>query len=146
MHSTRTETPSSERARQKLHVTQPSRVRVEALHYPGSSDEQGDIPIPCVKLRGLWMRRAGIEVGSRLKLELIPGGIQLTVEPQPDPSVPKVRQMGRLQRARLERADVVPGPAWQNAPITPQQPENKAQSASPVPARCSTAETPRTGW
>lgn len=103
MHSTRPDTPASESIRQKLYLTQPARVRVEALHYLGSTDELGDIPIPCVKLRGLWMRRAGIDVGSRLKLELIPGGIQLTVEPQPDPTLPKVRQMGRLQRARLER-------------------------------------------
>lgn len=103
MQSSWPDIPYSELPRRKLYLSQPARVRVEALHHPGSNDEHDDIPIPCIKLRGLWMRRAGLNVGARLKLELIPGGIQLTVEPEPDPAIPKVRQMGRLQKARLER-------------------------------------------
>ncbi|MFI8716988.1 hypothetical protein ACIGHF_03730 [Stenotrophomonas sp. NPDC077464] len=103
MHSSWPDTPSTERAKRKLHLTQPARVRVEALHYPVSDGEGDDIPVPCIKLRGLWLRKAGVDVGARLKLELIPGGIQLTVEPEADPNLPKVRQMGRLQKARLER-------------------------------------------
>ncbi|WP_426805668.1 hypothetical protein [Stenotrophomonas sp. SrG] len=110
MQSSRPDTAYSELPKRKLHVTQPARVRVEALYHPGGNDEHDDIPIPCVKLRGLWMRRAGLNVGARLKLELIPGGIQLTVEPEPDPAIPKVRQMGRLQKARLERQRQQPNP------------------------------------
>lgn len=87
--------------KQKLHRYPPNSLRVDALYYPGMKAEPGDIPIPCVKLRGLWMEAAGFEVGARLKLDVKPGCIQLTVETPPATCMPKVRKMGRLQLARL---------------------------------------------
>lgn len=82
---------------------QPAHVRVDALHYPGSKEELGEIPIPCIKLRDLWMEAAGYEVGARLKLEVSHGSIHLTVDQPPAPAMPKVRKMGRLQLARLHQ-------------------------------------------
>lgn len=96
--------PADEPPKRKFYRHQPTRVRVDALHYPGCKEELGEIPIPCVKLRGLWMEAAGFEVGARLKLEVQPGRIVLALDqPVGTPAVTKVRKMGRLQLARLER-------------------------------------------
>jgi len=96
-------TPAGEPPKRKFYLHQPTRVRVDALYYPGCKEELGEIPIPCVKLRGLWMEAAGFEVGARIKLEVAPGSILLTVDAPPAPVGPKIRKMGRLQLARLER-------------------------------------------
>lgn len=100
------EAPSSEPRRQTLNRYPPSSLRVDTLHDPGCSTEPGDIPIPCVKLRGLWMQVAGFDIGSRLKLDVTPGCIQLTIDVPPASAMPKVRRMGRLQQARLQQAQL----------------------------------------
>jgi hypothetical protein len=48
------------------------------------------------------MQAAGFEIGSRVKLDVKPGCILLTVQEVPATDAPKVRKMGRLQLARLQ--------------------------------------------
>jgi hypothetical protein len=102
--------PTREPPKRKFYRYQPTHVRVDALHYPGSKEELGEIPIPCIKLRGLWMEAAGFEVGARLKLEVSQGSIHLTIEQPPKPVIPKVRKMGRLQLARLQQTPLHASP------------------------------------
>jgi toxic protein SymE len=102
MHNHRPEVPSPERRKQVLHRYPPNSLRVDTLYYPGCPAEPGDITIPCIKLRGLWMQAAGFEIGARVKLDVKPGAILLTVDAPPASAMPKVRKMGRLQLARLQ--------------------------------------------
>jgi toxic protein SymE len=102
MHSNRPEAPSLERRKQTLHRYPPRSLRVDTLYYPGCPAEPDDICIPCVKLRGLWIQAAGFEIGARVKLDIKPGCILLTVQESPAAYAPKVRKMGRLQLARLQ--------------------------------------------
>lgn len=68
-----------------LHVNQPNHIRVEALTEtdPERRADPDYVPIPCMKLRGLWMRAAGLQVGSRMKVETKPGSITLTLVTPP---------------------------------------------------------------
>lgn len=101
-------TSACEASKRRFYRHQPTRVRVDALHYPGSKEELGKIPIPCVKLSGLWMEAAGFEVGARLKLEVSCGSVLPTLDAPPAPAAPKTRKMGRLQLARLQRVQAMP--------------------------------------
>jgi toxic protein SymE len=51
-----------------------------ALHHDGLETYPGCPPIPCLKLRGLWIHALGIEPGTRLYVDTKPGAILLTVE------------------------------------------------------------------
>lgn len=108
MHSNQPEAPSSERRKQALHRYPPSSLRVDTLYFPGQPAEPGDISVPCLKLRGIWMQVAGFEIGARIKLDVKPGAILLTVDAPPASAMPKIRKMGRLQTARLQQAQQTP--------------------------------------
>ncbi len=69
----------SEAARQKLWWRTPRSILTNALHHDGLQTYPGSPPIPCLKLRGLWMHALGIEPGTRLYVHTKPGGIMLTV-------------------------------------------------------------------
>lgn len=97
---------TTEAPRRKYYIRQPETLRVEPFGYPGSREELGDDPIPCVKVRGMWLAAAGLNVGARVKVDVKPGCVMLTLIEPPKAAGPKVRQMGRLQRARLERERV----------------------------------------
>ncbi len=103
MQHTLPEVECTEPPRRKFYIHQPAKVRVEAMGYPGSREELGEDPIPCIKLRGLWLSAAGLDVGARLKVHVKRGCVMLTLLEPPKADVPKVRKMGRLQLARLER-------------------------------------------
>ncbi|WP_313345993.1 SymE family type I addiction module toxin [Stenotrophomonas sp.] len=104
MHSNRPDAPSSEPRKQALNRYPPNSLRVDTLYYPGYPAEPGDISVPCLKLRGLWMQAAGFEIGARIMLDVKPGAILLTVDTPPASAMPKIRKMGRLQLARLQQA------------------------------------------
>lgn len=58
----------------------PRTIMTNALHHDGLETFPGCLPIPCVKLRGLWLHALGIEPGTRLYVETKPGGIMLTTD------------------------------------------------------------------
>lgn len=60
-----------------LHWHVPKRLKVQAVNYPGSKDRYGEEQVPCIKLRGMWLTRLRIDVGTELKL--IPGEDRLTL-------------------------------------------------------------------
>ncbi len=62
------------------HVKRPNRVRIEALRGRG---EEGDL-IPCIKLRGMWLRTMGFQVGDDLVLEVEPGALRLVRKEEPN--------------------------------------------------------------
>ncbi|WP_172448067.1 SymE family type I addiction module toxin [Stenotrophomonas sp. VV52] len=103
MQTTLPEVESTEPPRRKYYIRQPDTLRVEPFGYPGSREDLGEDPIPCVKVRGMWLSAAGLDIGARLKVHVKRGCVMLTLLEPPKPDVPKVRKMGRLQLARLER-------------------------------------------
>lgn len=72
-----------DKTRITYHWHTPRSVQVHTLRHEGIEPQPGDPLIPCVKLRGMWMARAGIEPGTRLKVEAGPGFVMLsTHEPK----------------------------------------------------------------
>lgn len=72
-----------EKPRITYHWHTPCSVQVHTLHHEGIERQPGDPLIPCIKLRGMWMTRAGVEPGTRMKVEAGPGYIMLsTREPK----------------------------------------------------------------
>lgn len=67
-------------ARQKLWWRTPRSIMTNALHHDGLETYPGCPPIPCLKLRGLWIHALGIEPGTRLYVQTRPGGILLTLD------------------------------------------------------------------
>lgn len=69
----------NEAARQKLWWRKPRSVMTNALHHDGLETYPGCPPIPCLKLRGLWIHALGIEPGTRLYVDTRPGVITLSL-------------------------------------------------------------------
>lgn len=80
MSSHSTDASSSAVASQKLWWRKPKSVMTNALHHDGLVTFPGCPPIPCLKLRGLWIHALGIEPGTRLYVETKPGVIILSVD------------------------------------------------------------------
>lgn len=80
MSSQTSDASRSEVARQKLWWRTPRSIMTNALHHDGLETFPGCPPIPCLKLRGLWIHALGIEPGTRLYVQTKPGGIMLTVD------------------------------------------------------------------
>jgi hypothetical protein len=62
--------------------------------------QPGELLIPCLKLRGMWLCEAGIAAGTRLKVEIYDGAILLRV-PGPAISV-ALRPIKRRRHRRQE--------------------------------------------
>ena len=60
-----------------LHWQVPKRIKVQAVNFPGSKDKYGEAQVPYVKLRGMWLTRLRIDVGT--VLTVIPGEDRLTL-------------------------------------------------------------------
>jgi toxic protein SymE len=90
-------TPNNEAARQKLWWHKPKSVMTNALHHDGLETYPGCPPIPCLKLRGLWIHALGIEPGTRLYVETNPGTITLSTHAPVATDAPAVeyRRLGR---------------------------------------------------
>jgi len=97
MSSHSTEASSSTLASQKLWWRKPKSVMTNALHHDGLVTFPGCPPIPCLKLRGLWIHALGIEPGARLYVETKPGVITLSMEEPATSGAPAVayRKLGR---------------------------------------------------
>lgn len=80
MSSHSTDESSSAVSSQKLWWRKPKSVMTNALHHDGLVTFPGCPPIPCLKLRGLWIHALGIEPGTRLYVETKPGVITLSVD------------------------------------------------------------------
>lgn len=63
-----------------LHWHVPKRLTVQAVNYPGSKDRYGEEQVPCIKLRGMWLTRLRIDVGTELKLIPCEDGLRLVVD------------------------------------------------------------------
>ncbi|AOA72487.1 hypothetical protein [Stenotrophomonas rhizophila] len=90
MSSYSTDASSSAAASQKLWWRKPKTVMTNALHHDGLVTFPGCPPIPCLKLRGLWIHALGIEPGTRLYVETKPGVIILSVEQAGATDMPSV--------------------------------------------------------
>ncbi|WP_421567103.1 hypothetical protein [Stenotrophomonas sp. PD6] len=90
-------TDATPAARQKLWWRKPKSVMTNALHHDGLETYPGCPPIPCLKLRGLWIHALGIEPGTRLYVETNPGVITLSVAAPCTADRPTVayRRLGR---------------------------------------------------
>ena len=67
-----------DKSRITYHWHTPRSVQEHTLHHDGIERQPGDPLIPCIKLRGMWMARAGIEPGTRVKVEAGPCYIMLS--------------------------------------------------------------------
>lgn len=59
------------------HWRTPRSVRVGALRHDDREPHPGELLIPSVHLRGMWLATAGIEAGAILSVNLAPGCILL---------------------------------------------------------------------
>lgn len=55
---------------------------IVADYYPplGEPTHSGDRLIPGIKLRGLWLQRAGFEVNEKIRIRVMPGCLVITAE------------------------------------------------------------------
>ncbi|WP_312328782.1 hypothetical protein [Stenotrophomonas sp.] len=74
-------------AQQKLWWRKPKSVMTNALHHDSLETFPGCPPIPCVKLRGLWIDALGIKPGTRLYVETRQGVIVLSTAQSPSAEV-----------------------------------------------------------
>ncbi len=80
-HSPNTSTTLT--AQQKLWWRKPKSVMTNALHHDSLEAFPGCPPIPCVKLRGLWIDALGIKPGTRLYVDTRQGVIVLSTVQSP---------------------------------------------------------------
>ncbi|WP_141738949.1 MULTISPECIES: hypothetical protein [Stenotrophomonas] len=80
-HSSSTSTTLT--AQQKLWWRKPKSVMTNALHHDSLETFPGCPPIPCVKLRGLWIDALGIKPGTRLYVDTRQGVIVLSTVQSP---------------------------------------------------------------
>jgi hypothetical protein len=73
--------------------------------------ETGDLLIPCLKLRGMWLCEAGIAAGTRLTVEVYDGAILLRA---PDPAVSVELRPIRRRHYRLARGVIRSRPTPSN--------------------------------
>jgi toxic protein SymE len=76
--------------KRKFHWRKPNSLLVERLYRHGI-DEYDDEPIPCTKLRGMWMQQCGVKIGERMDVEIGPGYITLRVQEKEKPDRTHVR-------------------------------------------------------
>lgn len=82
MHSHDEEASPLAAPRVTFHWHMPKSVLVGRLGR--EQPQPGELLIPCLKLRGMWLCEAGIAAGTRLTVEVFDGAILLRV---PDPAV-----------------------------------------------------------
>ncbi|WP_315386035.1 hypothetical protein [uncultured Stenotrophomonas sp.] len=80
MYSHTPNTSAAVNAQQKLWWRKPKSVMTNALHHDSLETFPGCPPIPCVKLRGLWIDALGIKPGTRLYVDAQPGVIVLSAQ------------------------------------------------------------------
>lgn len=83
MSSHSSTTSNAVTAQQKLWWRKPKSVMTNALHHDSLETFPGCPPIPCVKLRGLWIDALGIKPGTRLYVETRQGVIVLSTVQSP---------------------------------------------------------------
>ncbi|WP_421569148.1 hypothetical protein [Stenotrophomonas sp. PD6] len=97
MHSHDEEVSPATAPRITLHWHTPKTVLVGRLGR--DQPQPGELLIPCLKLRGMWLCDAGIAAGTRLKVEVYDGAILLRV---PDPAVSVALRPLKRRRYRLQ--------------------------------------------
>lgn len=83
-------------------LREPERMRIAALKHPAGDILPAGADIPCLLLRGLWLKRLGMLVGGRVFVETSPGRVVLTLDDTPVPipyryqrHTPKKKRRGR---------------------------------------------------
>jgi hypothetical protein len=82
MHSHDEDASPATAPRVSFHWHTPKSVLVGRLGR--EQPQPGELLIPCLKLRGMWLCEAGIAAGTRLTVEVYEGALLLRV---PDPAV-----------------------------------------------------------
>lgn len=67
-----------------LHWIGPVSLKIRALYDWRSGAKGEELCVPLLLLRGMWMSRAGLEVGSRVVVSIGPGRVVLTVAHAPE--------------------------------------------------------------
>jgi len=60
---------SNDDKRGTFYWMKPDSLRVKALNDPSGKKNLGSKTIPMIKLRGMWLTRAGFEVGTEFDIE-----------------------------------------------------------------------------
>ncbi len=68
----------------KSRTCQERYVKVNTIHYgyrlKTQSPSSGDRPVPWLQLRGHWLRQAGFEINTPVKIRVMDGCLVLTTE------------------------------------------------------------------
>lgn len=69
----------------------PQACSIGCAYYEAREGEAHWFPIPALRLRGKWLEDIGFAAGSKVRVEVQPGLLQLRLIP-PDPVEPQARQ------------------------------------------------------
>ncbi|WP_102946165.1 SymE family type I addiction module toxin [Stenotrophomonas sp. VV52] len=82
MHDQKRDSSAGTQPRVIYHWRTPRTVLVGTVRHDDHEPEPGEIPIPSLHLRGMWLATAGIEPGARLTVQVAPGCVLLrTLKP-----------------------------------------------------------------
>lgn len=77
MHDHERDSSAGTQPRVIYHWRTPRTVRVGVLRHDDSEPAPGELLIPSVHLRGMWLATAGIEAGATLGVHIAPGCVLL---------------------------------------------------------------------
>jgi len=97
------DSPSIEQPQTGIGLRVPEMLRIGSFKHPGGHRLPGGGRIPCLILRGVWLERFEMLVGSRVLVEVGRGKITLTLDETPVP-VP-YRYQDHTPRKKRQVAD-----------------------------------------
>ncbi|MDQ1060868.1 MULTISPECIES: SymE family type I addiction module toxin [Stenotrophomonas] len=77
MHDNKDDSRADARSRVTYHWRMPRTVLIGADRQDDDEPRPGEVLIPSLHLRGMWMTTAGMETGSRVSLHIAPGCLLL---------------------------------------------------------------------
>ena len=84
MHGSGIVAPVSASGAHGLHWIRPVSLNIRALYDWRSGAKGEELCVPSLFLRGMWMSRAGLEVGCRVVVSIGPGRVVLTLAHAPE--------------------------------------------------------------
>ena len=85
MRRSSTESSTNQQPQTGIGRRTPERLRVGSLKHPGGHDLPDGGRIPCLMLRGMWLDRFELPVGSRVIVDVESKRITLTLDETPIP-------------------------------------------------------------
>lgn len=101
MRRSTTKSPSDQQTQRSIGWRTPEHLRIGSFTHPGGYPLPDAGRIPCLMLRGMWLDRFELPVGSRVLVDVTPKRVTITLDETPVPvpyrhqdHVPKRKKKG----------------------------------------------------